>query len=123
MSITREELVGALLRRVSVSRERREETVEVMMLTCGSHQSARGERGLGTVSGAGRCWAMGFFWSWARSFPRGPFLFLFLLFSFSISVFFIFHKLFKFDPNRSKPTLQSFNNSKQPYRTVINRFS
>jgi hypothetical protein len=56
-------------------------------LTGGVHSSAREERGLGTVSGAGGAGP------WAASeagpdrFPRGPFLFLFLLFSFSNSVF------------------------------------
>jgi hypothetical protein len=49
------------------------------------------------------------------------FYFFFPLFPFLFSLF--IQTLFKFDPNRSKPTLQSFNNSKQPYRTVINKFS
>jgi hypothetical protein len=89
MSITSEELVGGITpASFRFQRERREETVEVMMLTCGSHQSARGEGSRGTGSGFAR-WAAGFFWSWAETFPRGPFLFLFLLCFFSISVFFI----------------------------------
>jgi hypothetical protein len=53
-------------------------------------------------------WAVGCFWSWARSFPRGPFLFLFLLCFFSFLFSLNFQTLFKFDPNQSKPTLQGF---------------
>jgi hypothetical protein len=49
---------GELLRRVSVSREGREETAEGMMLTGGSHQSARGRERGGTASGLAR-WAAG----------------------------------------------------------------
>jgi hypothetical protein len=47
MAITREELVGAFTpASFRFQRERREETVEVMVLTGGSHLSARGrERG------------------------------------------------------------------------------
>jgi hypothetical protein len=53
--------------------ERREETVEVMVLTGGSHLSARGSERAGYRFGCGRCWAAGLIGSWADSFPRGPF--------------------------------------------------
>jgi hypothetical protein len=65
MSITREELVGGITpASFRFQRERREETVEVMMLTGGSHLSARGREragyrfgiwlgGLRAASGAG----------------------------------------------------------------------
>jgi hypothetical protein len=54
MVITREELVGVFTpASFRFQGERREETAEGMMLTCGSHQSARGERSRGTGSGFG----------------------------------------------------------------------
>jgi hypothetical protein len=46
MAITREKLVGALLRRAPFP-ERREEKVEVMMLTGGAHLAAREREGEG----------------------------------------------------------------------------
>jgi hypothetical protein len=53
MAITREELVGGITpASFRFQRERREETVEVMMLTGGSHLSARERERGGTVSGA-----------------------------------------------------------------------
>jgi hypothetical protein len=77
-----------------------------------SNGSGRGLPGLRAVSEAG-----------PNGFPRGPFLFLFLFSLFPILFSQIFQTLFKFDPNRSKPTLQSFKNSRQPYRTVMDKFS
>jgi hypothetical protein len=54
MSITREELVGGITpASFRFQRERREETVEVMMLTGGSHLSARGRERAGYRFGCG----------------------------------------------------------------------
>jgi hypothetical protein len=54
MSITREELVGGITpASFRFQRERREETVEVMMLTGGVGLSARGRERRGTGSGFG----------------------------------------------------------------------
>jgi hypothetical protein len=72
---------GVLLRRVSVSRERREETVEVMMLTGGARLAARGGRSWVPVRvlrevGRGLDLELG------RNVSPGPFLFLFFFPSF-----------------------------------------
>jgi hypothetical protein len=61
MAITREELVGELLRRVSVSRERREETVEKMVLTGGVHLAVREREEEEYRFGRGGRWAAGCF--------------------------------------------------------------
>jgi hypothetical protein len=88
MSITREELVGAFTpASFRFQRERREETVEVMMLTGGSHLSARGRErggyrfgsalgGLRAASGVG-----------PDRFPGVQFYFFIFLCFFSFSVF------------------------------------
>jgi hypothetical protein len=103
MAITREELVGGITpASFRFQRERREETVEVMMLTGGVHSSAREERSRGTGSGFAR-WAAGCFWGWAEWFPPGPFsifISFFLLFSFLISISFVsFAKRLQFNSN------------------------
>jgi hypothetical protein len=124
MFITREELVGAFTpASFRFQRERREETVEMMMLTSGSHLSARGERGgvyrFGFVLGGLRaCFSTG-----PNGFPGALLYFYFSFASFLFLFSLFFHTLFKFESNQSKPTLQSFNNSKQSYRTAINKFS
>jgi hypothetical protein len=89
MAITREKLVGGFTpmtvsRNGERGRSLREVGDDMRVPPVGEEK-----RKLGTVLGAGRCWAVGSIWSWAERFPPGPFLFLFLLSSFSISVFFI----------------------------------
>jgi hypothetical protein len=63
-----------------------------------------GKRGAGYRFGFAGKWAMGFFWSWARLFPPGPFYIFISSFLFSFSVFFIpsypFSNLTQIEPNQ-----------------------
>jgi hypothetical protein len=71
---------------VTNSRERRENSGEKTLLTCGSRLAVGRERGGEYRFGEKVSWATGRFLFWAEGGPRGPFIFLFLLFSFSFSV-------------------------------------
>jgi hypothetical protein len=58
------------------------------VLTCGSHLSAKKEKGEDTDLGGGAGWAMGRFLVWVEKLPIGPFfLFPFLFFSLFFYVF------------------------------------
>jgi hypothetical protein len=58
-----------------------------------------GKRERGYRFGGGRCWAVGCFWGWARSFPRGLFYFYYSFASFPFLFSLFIQTLFKFDPN------------------------
>jgi hypothetical protein len=79
---------GVTPARFRFQRERREETVAVMMLTGGSHLSARGERERGNGSGRGFL-GCGLLLELGRFVSPGPLFYFYFLCFFSFSVFFI----------------------------------
>jgi hypothetical protein len=104
--ITREKLVGALLRRVPFP-ERREETVEVMMLTCGSRRAVTERGGEGYPFGI---WLDGP-WAETRAGPDwlpGAFLYFYFVFFFSFSVFLFLLYLLQKCFNSIQTTIRNF---------------
>jgi hypothetical protein len=76
-----------------------------MVLTGGSHLSARGERELGTVSGAGVAGPWAASGAGPKRFPGVQFDFYFPLPLFYFCFLYSFQTLFKIETNRFKPKM------------------
>jgi hypothetical protein len=107
-----------LLQRPFPETEREGEDCGRREMTCGAHMAVREERAGGYRFGAGRCWAVAGFWSWAERLPGVRFhIFLFFtpfLFLFS----YLIHRFCKNVPNQFKPLSEILQKSLQGFKSV-----